>query len=33
MRAFADVTGGVRMTIGSPEENDVFLTAAGSYSG
>jgi len=32
VRAFADGTGGVRVTIGSPEENDVFLTAAGSYS-
>jgi histidinol-phosphate aminotransferase len=32
VRAFADATGGVRVTIGSPEENDVFLTASGSYS-
>ncbi len=31
VRAFADATGGVRVTIGSPEENDGFLDAAGSY--
>jgi len=31
VRAFADAAGGVRVTIGSPEENDVFLTASGSY--
>src|SRR5664280_2553845 len=32
VRAFADATGGVRVTIGSPEENDVFLTASVSYT-
>ncbi len=32
VRAFSDVTGGVRITIGSPEENDQLLAAAATYS-
>lgn len=31
VRAFPDSSGGVRVTIGSPEENDAFLAAAGSF--
>ena len=31
VRAFPDATGGVRVTIGSPAENDVFLAAARSF--
>ena len=31
VRAFADATGGVRVTVGSPAENDVFLDAAAGY--
>jgi histidinol-phosphate aminotransferase len=31
VRAFPDASGGVRVTIGSPAENDVFLQAAGSF--
>lgn len=33
VRAFPDASGGVRVTIGSPEENDVFLAAARAWSG
>ena len=33
VRPFADAAGGVRVSIGSPEENDQFLAAAGSYPG
>jgi histidinol-phosphate aminotransferase len=33
VRPFSDATGGVRVTIGAPEENDVFLAAASSWSG
>jgi len=32
VRAFADASGGVRVTIGSPAENDVFLQAAESFA-
>ncbi len=32
VRAFPDAAGGVRVTIGSPEENDAFLAAASSFS-
>ena len=32
LRAFSDVTGGVRITIGTPEENDQLLAAATTYS-
>jgi histidinol-phosphate aminotransferase len=32
VRSFPDASGGVRVTIGSPAENDVFLAAAGSFS-
>jgi len=32
VRAFPDASGGVRVTIGSPAENDVFLQAAGSFA-
>ena len=32
VRAFSDVTGGVRVSIGSPPENDSFLGAAQSFS-
>jgi histidinol-phosphate aminotransferase len=31
VRSFSHAGGGVRVTIGSPEENDQFLAAAGSY--
>jgi histidinol-phosphate aminotransferase len=31
VRAFADASGGVRVTIGSPAENDAFLAASGSF--
>lgn len=31
VRPFADASGGVRITIGSPEENDAFLSAATSF--
>lgn len=31
VRPFADAAGGVRITIGAPEENDAFLTAAVSF--
>jgi len=31
VRAFSDSTGGVRVTIGSPAENDAFLAAATSF--
>lgn len=31
VRPFSDATGGVRITIGSPEENEAFLTAARSF--
>lgn len=31
VRAFPDVAGGVRVTIGTPEENDAFLAAATSF--
>ena len=31
VRAFPDASGGVRVTIGSPAENDAFLQAAGSF--
>lgn len=31
VRAFPDAAGGVRVTIGSPEENDAFLSAALSF--
>ena len=31
VRAFPDAAGGVRVTIGSPPENDAFLRAAGSF--
>lgn len=33
VRPFADSTGGVRVTIGAPEENDAFLAAAASWPG
>jgi histidinol-phosphate aminotransferase len=33
VRPFADATGGVRVTIGAPEENDAFLAAAASWPG
>ena len=32
VRAFSDPTGGVRVTIGSPTENDAFLDAARSFA-
>lgn len=32
VRPFADASGGVRVTIGAPEENDAFLAAAASWS-
>jgi len=32
VRAFSDAAGGVRVTIGSPEENDAFLAASGTFS-
>ncbi len=32
VRAFPDATGGVRVTIGSPDENDAFLAAARSFA-
>ena len=32
VRAFPDASGGVRVTIGSPAENDAFLRAAGSFA-
>lgn len=32
VRAFPDATGGVRVSIGSPEENDAFLAAARSFA-
>ena len=32
VRAFPDATGGVRVTIGAPHENDAFLAAAGSFA-
>ena len=32
VRAFADATGGVRVTIGAPHENDAFLAAAASFA-
>lgn len=31
VRPFADAAGGVRVTIGAPEENDAFLAAASSF--
>ena len=31
VRAFPDAAGGVRVTIGCPEENDVFLAAAAGF--
>ena len=31
VRPFADAAGGVRVTIGAPEENDAFLAAAASF--
>ena len=31
VRAFPDAAGGVRVTIGSPAENDAFLAAAASF--
>jgi histidinol-phosphate aminotransferase len=31
VRAFPDTAGGVRVTIGSPAENDAFLAASGSF--
>ena len=33
VRPFADATGGVRVTIGAPQENDLFLAAAASWPG
>jgi histidinol-phosphate aminotransferase len=33
VRPFPDATGGARVTIGSPEENEVFLAAASSWPG
>ena len=33
VRPFSDATGGVRVTIGVPEENDAFLAAAASWPG
>jgi histidinol-phosphate aminotransferase len=33
VRPFPDATGGARVTIGAPEENDVFLAAASSWPG
>lgn len=33
VRAFPDAAGGVRVTIGSPEENDAFLAAAAAWTG
>jgi histidinol-phosphate aminotransferase len=33
VRPFADATGGVRVTVGAPEENDAFLAAAASWPG
>ncbi len=33
VRPFSDATGGVRVTIGSPEENEQFLAAARSWPG
>lgn len=33
VRPFADATGGVRVTIGAPDENDAFLAAATSWPG
>ncbi len=32
VRAFPDAAGGVRVTVGAPEENDAFLAAAGSFA-
>ena len=32
VRAFSDATGGVRVSIGSPVENDAFLAAAGTFA-
>jgi histidinol-phosphate/aromatic aminotransferase/cobyric acid decarboxylase-like protein len=31
VRPFADAAGGVRVTIGAPEENDAFLALATSF--
>jgi histidinol-phosphate aminotransferase len=33
VRPFADATGGVRVTIGAPDENDAFVAAATSWPG
>jgi histidinol-phosphate aminotransferase len=33
VRPFSDPTGGVRVTVGAPEENDVFLAAATTWPG
>ena len=33
VRAFPDASGGVRVTIGAPDENDAFLVAARAWSG
>jgi histidinol-phosphate aminotransferase len=33
VRAFPDASGGVRVTIGAPHENDAFLAAAQSFAG
>lgn len=33
VRAFPDASGGVRVTIGAPEENDAFLAAAQAWTG
>ncbi|HOZ58297.1 MAG TPA: aminotransferase, partial [Nakamurella multipartita] len=31
VRAFADASGGVRVSIGAPHENDAFLAAAAAF--
>ena len=31
VRPFSDASGGVRVTIGAPDENDAFLAAAASW--
>lgn len=33
VRAFPDASGGVRVTIGAPDENDAFLAAAAAWTG
>jgi hypothetical protein len=32
VRAFPDASGGVRVTIGAPHENDAFLASAESFA-